>query len=86
MFLMHACSVSEDLPPIQTYQATIRSDGSVSWYAPAVILSACPLDVTYFPWDRQVCSMTWGSWSFDGTKVNLFNKTRYARRSYVQMF
>ncbi|ELT98376.1 hypothetical protein CAPTEDRAFT_62896, partial [Capitella teleta] len=67
--------VSEDLPQIETYLATIRSDGGVSWYAPAVLSSSCPLDVTYFPWDQQVCSMTWGSWSFDGTKVNLLNKS-----------
>ena len=74
-------SVSDTLPEIDAYLATVTSTGSVSWFAPAVIMSSCPLDVTYFPWDRQVCPMNWGSWIMDKNKLNLFNQSSEGDRS-----
>ncbi|ELT98375.1 hypothetical protein CAPTEDRAFT_123873, partial [Capitella teleta] len=67
--------VSDELPEIDEYFAAVTSDGYVTWLAPVIVMSSCPLDVTYFPWDQQVCTMTWGSWSFDGGKVNLYNRS-----------
>ena len=34
-------------------------------------MSSCNIDVTTFPFDKQNCSLKFGSWTHDGTKLNL---------------
>uniref|UniRef100_A0A2K5DE39 Cholinergic receptor nicotinic beta 3 subunit n=1 Tax=Aotus nancymaae TaxID=37293 RepID=A0A2K5DE39_AOTNA len=49
----------------------VRSNGTVVWTPPASYKSSCTMDVTFFPFDRQNCSMKFGSWTYDGTMVDL---------------
>lgn len=37
------------------YRVRLRSDGDIEWNAPGVIRSTCNIDVTYFPFDYQLC-------------------------------
>ena len=46
-------------------------DGNSTWLNPAIFKSICKVDVTYFPFDEQDCSLKFGSWSFDSSKVDL---------------
>lgn len=34
-------------------------------------MSTCELDIMTFPFDKQSCSLKFGSWTYDGTKLNL---------------
>ncbi|XP_018413409.1 PREDICTED: neuronal acetylcholine receptor subunit beta-3 isoform X1 [Nanorana parkeri] len=52
-------------------KAIIRYDGTVTWTPPGSYKSSCTMDVTYFPFDRQNCSMKFGSWTYDGNMVDL---------------
>ncbi|CAH1268925.1 CHRNA9 [Branchiostoma lanceolatum] len=52
----------------------ISSDGLVDWKAPAVILSACLVDASDFPFDNQKCALQFGSWNQDGRYVDYFSK------------
>ena len=40
------------------------SDGRIQWFAPAQIKTICTIDITYFPFDEQKCTITFGSWSY----------------------
>ncbi|XP_033627625.1 neuronal acetylcholine receptor subunit alpha-3-like [Asterias rubens] len=52
-------------------KALVYFNGTVNWNAPAVFYSACTIDVHYFPFDEQDCSMKFGSWTYDESKIDL---------------
>ena len=33
--------------------------------------------MTYFPFDEQICPLTFGSWAYDQASVDLFSKNSY---------
>ncbi|XP_069924727.1 neuronal acetylcholine receptor subunit beta-3 [Oryctolagus cuniculus] len=49
----------------------VNANGTIVWTPPASYKSSCTMDVTFFPFDRQNCSMKFGSWTYDGTMVDL---------------
>ncbi|XP_077866466.1 neuronal acetylcholine receptor subunit alpha-10-like [Saccoglossus kowalevskii] len=49
----------------------ITSDGNVFWMAPAILKSSCKVEVLHFPFDRQNCSLKFGSWAYNGVELNL---------------
>ncbi|XP_043475986.1 acetylcholine receptor subunit alpha-like [Leptopilina heterotoma] len=52
-------------------KATIYHEGLVEWKPPAIYKSSCEIDVEYFPFDEQTCVLKFGSWTYDGFKVDL---------------
>ncbi|XP_038148548.1 neuronal acetylcholine receptor subunit non-alpha-2-like [Cyprinodon tularosa] len=52
-------------------KAIVKHNGAITWRPPASYKSACTMDVTFFPFDRQNCSMKFGSWTYDGNMVDL---------------
>ncbi|XP_066576684.1 neuronal acetylcholine receptor subunit beta-3a [Amia ocellicauda] len=49
----------------------VKYNGTITWTPPASYKSSCTMDVTFFPFDRQNCSMKFGSWTYDGNMVDL---------------
>ena len=49
----------------------LENDGRNAWYCPASFRSTCNIDVTFFPFDEQVCSMKFGSWTFVLTDLDI---------------
>jgi len=39
-----------------------------------LFISTCAIDIRWFPFDDQFCSMKFGSWTYDGYKINLTMK------------
>jgi len=45
----------------------------------------CAVDVTFFPFDIQMCNLTFGSWAYSGTEIDFFNRSSYIDMSaYVK--
>ncbi|XP_040481328.1 neuronal acetylcholine receptor subunit alpha-9 isoform X2 [Ursus maritimus] len=62
----------ESSEPVNT-NVVLRYDGLITWDAPAITKSSCVVDVTYFPFDNQRCNLTFGSWTYNGNQVDIFN-------------
>ena len=56
-----------------TYQTNVvvSHDGSCLYVPPGLFKSTCKIDITWFPFDDQDCDMKFGSWTYDGYKVDL---------------
>ncbi|KAJ8369653.1 hypothetical protein SKAU_G00096810 [Synaphobranchus kaupii] len=52
-------------------KAHLFHDGRIKWMPPAIYKSSCSIDVTFFPFDQQNCTMKFGSWTYDKAKIDL---------------
>ena len=51
--------------------AVVDSEGTVMWIPPAIFKSTCPIDILQFPFDTQTCTLKFGSWTYDGFKLDI---------------
>uniref|UniRef100_A0A8C4NH07 Cholinergic receptor, nicotinic, alpha 3 n=1 Tax=Eptatretus burgeri TaxID=7764 RepID=A0A8C4NH07_EPTBU len=52
-------------------KAMLKFDGTVLWTPPAIFKSSCKIDVTYFPFDYQNCTLKFGIWTHDKAQIDL---------------
>nr|XP_021333008.1 neuronal acetylcholine receptor subunit alpha-4-like [Danio rerio] len=52
-------------------KAHLLHDGRVTWIPPAIYKSSCSIDVTFLPFDQQNCTIKFGSWTYDRSKIDL---------------
>ncbi|KAF7279395.1 hypothetical protein GWI33_007337 [Rhynchophorus ferrugineus] len=49
----------------------VFSNGNVLWVPPAQFSVLCNLNLKYWPFDSQECSMKFGSWTYSGDQIDL---------------
>lgn len=49
----------------------VKSNGDMQQTPPGIFTSSCGIDIKWFPFDDQGCKMQYGSWTYDGTKIDL---------------
>lgn len=89
IFALDACTLSIFSSADGTYEmqmktkAEVRYDGTVKWRPPTTFKSSCDIEVKFFPFDEQICRLTFGSWTYNIEEVlltkesslNLYRKT-----------
>lgn len=64
-------SADEDIDSKYPTNIIVYSNGKCSWMPPGLFISACAINIQWFPFDDQKCNMKFGSWTYDGNKINL---------------
>ncbi|XP_053473825.1 acetylcholine receptor subunit epsilon isoform X1 [Ictalurus furcatus] len=49
----------------------IYSDGSMYWLPPAIYRSTCSIEITYFPFDWQNCTLVFRSQTYSANEINM---------------
>ncbi|XP_047488267.1 neuronal acetylcholine receptor subunit beta-3-like [Penaeus chinensis] len=53
--------------------AIVQNTGQVRLLSHAMFLSACDIDITWYPFDQQDCTLYLSSWTYDSSKIELFD-------------
>lgn len=60
-----------DTKPFGVTNLLVSNDGNVIWVPPAELKVECPMDLSYWPYDSQKCTLMFGSWSSHGWQLNM---------------
>ena len=73
VFFFFVCifSADEDIDSTYPTNVVVSSNGDCLWVPPGLFLSTCKINIAWFPFDDQECAMKFGSWTYDGSAINL---------------
>ena len=66
----HSADVSAYRSSIST-NVIVSADGNVTWLSMVIFKSSCAINVRFFPFDEQNCSLKFASWTYDGFQIDL---------------
>ena len=64
-------SADEDIDSTYPANIVVHSNGDMLWVPPGLFLSTCKIDITWFPFDDQKCTMKFGSWTYTSDGIDL---------------
>jgi len=68
-------SASEAFDGTYPTNVVVTSSGACTYIPPGIFMSTCKIDITWFPFDDQNCEMKFGSWTYNGFKLDLQTKS-----------
>ena len=60
------------------FRVVLHHTGKNVWLAPVTFKSKCRINIKYFPFDTQYCKMKFGSWTYDGYRLDILNESHSA--------
>ena len=69
--MLYSCSADSRLTEQRPALVNVFHDSSILWMPQAILRSTCAFNTTYFPFDETECYLKFGSWTHDGTKMDL---------------
>ncbi|XP_052831251.1 neuronal acetylcholine receptor subunit alpha-7 [Octopus bimaculoides] len=63
-------------PPTLDINVYLKSSGEVTYIPPVTHSAVCAFDMSKFPFDIQTCKLSYGSWVYDASIMNLTSKFR----------
>ncbi|KAL3832636.1 hypothetical protein ACJMK2_024264 [Sinanodonta woodiana] len=72
ILLYNNADVSSTVTTVST-NVIVTNEGNVTWLLMSIFRSSCSIDVKYFPYDVQNCSMEFASWTYDAYRLNIIN-------------
>lgn len=71
-FIKYLCfSAADEFDTLYQSSVTLDYNGSAEQIPPGMFKSTCKINIRWFPFDEQECTMKFGSWTYDGTKIDL---------------
>ncbi|EYC35719.1 hypothetical protein Y032_0992g3324 [Ancylostoma ceylanicum] len=69
-------SANEDFDSTFKSNEVVYNTGEVNWVPPGILRASCKMDITYFPFDEQLCylkvnSISFGSWTYNRNSLDL---------------
>ena len=64
-------SADEDIDSKFPSNVVVTEDGTCSWVPLGLFISSCAIDIRWFPFDDQRCRLKFGSWTYDGGRINM---------------
>ncbi|XP_077569223.1 neuronal acetylcholine receptor subunit alpha-7-like [Stigmatopora nigra] len=64
-------SADEKFDPTAHTNIVVSSSGNCIYIPPAIIRSTCNIDIRWFPFDVQKCTLKFGSWTYGGSTLDL---------------
>ena len=52
----------------------LHYNGRINWFAPTIVKTSCHVDAKHYPFDRQNCSLVFGSWTYNGLEIDIYPK------------
>ena len=60
-----------DFELVLQIRATVKSNGLVCWEPNVVFKTVCEMDISYFPFDVQICRLVFGTSAYPISMMNL---------------
>uniref|UniRef100_A0A8R1HP62 Uncharacterized protein n=1 Tax=Caenorhabditis japonica TaxID=281687 RepID=A0A8R1HP62_CAEJA len=64
-------SADENFDSTYPVNYVVSYTGDVLQVPPGILKLSCKIDITYFPFDNQICHLKFGSWTYSGNFIDL---------------
>ncbi|KAK7112820.1 hypothetical protein V1264_012208 [Littorina saxatilis] len=71
MSFCSASSADDRLKETREALVVVQDTGEVLWMPQAMLNSSCSFDTLLFPFDEQQCELKFGSWTYNGNKLDM---------------
>ncbi|KAK3106060.1 hypothetical protein FSP39_011792 [Pinctada imbricata] len=57
----------------KSYRVKVKNTGECEWIVGVVSRTACPVDVSYYPFDKQECEVIFNPWGYNDNQISLMS-------------